>query len=195
LRFERALTLVELEVDAAEVDMEATQLMARHPDRAGGYFIQGLLFERSREWQNALVMFREAQRAEPAYAFAGLGEARVLLELGDSPGFRERVGSLRPLVRNVPEQRAELLRLASLHAERDGRFEDALMEMELAVQAAPGNVQLHVGLARLRAKVSDNLGARAALEQALLLSPGFPPARAALDELSRKATAAGDLPD
>ncbi len=185
-RFELALALLERGAPSDEVDRQATHLLGRHPERAGGYLIQGMLYARDERWERALVMFDEALRREPDNPHAVLGRARALLELGRIDEFRRAVGHARALVENAPRLRARVHVLLSMAAERDQRAGEAAMEMEMAAELLPDSAPLRYRLGKMLELAGRAAGARRAYREALRIDPNYAPARKALERLESK---------
>jgi putative inorganic carbon (HCO3(-)) transporter len=180
----RLLGLLHLEDGALpKAEDQATQLIARHPERPAGFLIQGLVAERGGEAELAYHMFTEAHDLDPARADAMLGKARALVLLKDWDRLVRVVGELRPLVVGKPGPLGELHVILSRMADGQGDRAVAIHEMEMAVRLAPRNLGYLIRLGELYADTSEWAQARSVWQRALRLSPGNESLRARLADL------------
>jgi Flp pilus assembly protein TadD len=181
----RALVLVLLGDDrlTAVAERAVTEFMALHPELADGYLFQGYLFERGADHVEALTMFREAMERDPANLDAAVAHVRGLEAIGDLAGMRAEIGSLRPALRGHPRLGAEMHRVLSRASQRGERWDQAIIEMELAATLAPRRAHLHYELGLLHLRVSDRVHARQGFARALALDKDHPHAAAALEKL------------
>lgn len=98
----------------------------------------------------ALALFEEAIRLEPARASTHLEAAQLLLQLGENLGqAEERLGAAVHLAPSDPVPRAQLARLL----ERTGRHQEALWACDAALSLFPGDGELQRLAARLRKRL------------------------------------------
>lgn len=165
----------------AAADAQATQLIARHDDRPGGFLLQGILAERAGEALVARHMFEEAHHLDEKRPDALLGLARSLVVLQDWDRLREVVGRLRPLVASLPNDLAQLHVILSRMAEIQGDTQMSLHEMTMASRLSPRSVPYLIRLGDRYAAALETGRARSSWQRALLLDPGNADAQRRLD--------------
>ncbi|NUN14320.1 MAG: O-antigen ligase family protein [Myxococcales bacterium] len=148
---------------------QATRLLGYFPDKPGGYLVQASIEEKAGRLAQALVLYRESQRLEKEPVDALLGEARVLVALGELREARLVLGRARSFVGTKKEQMGTLYEILSRASEREHRYDAAAVEMAIAVQMRPNDAAMWRRLSETRKKAGENTGAQAALRQAQIL--------------------------
>ena len=145
-------------------------LIAKDPDSALGYNLQGSVFYAQGKLNEARTAFNQALAAEPLYYPAAQGLVRMAQAAGDQ-AEAERV------LAQLSEQGSEQATLGLIDLKvASQQFNEALQLTEQAVQNFPESVAAVMGLSRLKMGFGDLPGAQAAAEQALTLSERSPDA-------------------
>ena len=152
-------------------DAQATQLIARHPDKPAGYLLQGIIAERAGDARTAYHMYSEAHQLDATKADSLLGMGRTLVDLKEWDKLKEVVGELRPLVAGNKLSLAKLHHILSQMAEEQLEPDVSVHEMEMAVQLDPRNIGFLVRLGDLHAKTEDLQSAESYFRRALALDP------------------------
>ena len=170
-----------------------TRLIATWPDDIDAWMQLDTLYTESAKWTELADVLRRraALEREPATRAQLLARrAQVLLEWLDSP--EEAAAALRHARTIAPDdaQLGDLLVTALVKANRDreaaaileDRIDSALAPSEVAISMSRGELAgLYIRLAQLRhERLSDQDGAREAIDQALALVPEHPTALAVL---------------
>lgn len=145
---------------------------------------QGLIFAQAGRWPEAETALARALKAAP-------NNENVLNALGVVAWQHNR---------NLDQAAGYFLRAIAIHTDIDdfsaslhsnlggvygeqGRVADAIAQMKLAVNIAPHDPEYHTNLAQAYIYAGQHELARAELETALALVPGYQPARAVLEQL------------
>src|SRR6185436_16314637 len=137
-------------------------------------------FERAAQcFERALAQLRNPDHPDTSLARCYAAEARAHLGLtffhaGEYP--RAELEMTRAL--EINPAFPDLLYYRARIREREGRVREALDDLERALAARPGAVEVHLLAAVCRSRLDDSRGAEQALQAALALGFGGPPAAA-----------------
>jgi tetratricopeptide (TPR) repeat protein len=161
------------------------RILDRHPDCAQAWYGLGRVQTAKREHAAALQSYAKACEVFPAFGaahFALAGELRLLgnkAEMGQQLAVYAKNATVEPplvdpLFRRIHDLnlgvQAHLQRAAEL--EKAGLLEEAVAENEAALTADPGDVQVHINLISLFARLAEPAKAQQHFEAAVALVPG-----------------------
>src|SRR5260370_14172380 len=141
------------------------------------------------EWQAQVRKYSEAQDWDSAMGILESGVARATEEM-DVRGWRARVLAWSGHLAEAEKEYLEIVKvsrndpdnwmgLANVYL-REGRTEEALRALSLALELDPKRADVHAARARALRAVGDRSEARKEFQQALNLEPTSPEARAGI---------------
>jgi tetratricopeptide (TPR) repeat protein len=161
------------------------RILDRRPDSAQAWYGLGRVQTAKREHAAALQSYAKACELFPAFGaahFALAGELRLLgkkAEMGQHLAVYSKNATVEPPLEDPLFQRihelnkgaqTRLQRAAAL--EKAGLLKEAVGENEAALAVDPRNVQAHINLISLHARMSDPVKAQQEFESAIALDPG-----------------------
>ena len=161
------------------------RILEAHADTPQAWYGLGRVLETERDHTAAVQSYSKACELFPAFGAAHFALARELRLLGNKAGMAQHLSAYSknvtvepplddPLFKRIRELnmgvQAHLQRAAEL--EKAALLEDAVRENEAALVVDPRNVQAHVNLISLRARLGDSTKARQHFDTAIALDPG-----------------------
>jgi len=161
------------------------RILDRHPDCAQAWYGLGRVQTAKREHGAALQSYAKACEVFPAFGAAHFALAGELRRLGNKREMGEHLAAYSknatdepllddPLFKRIHELnmgvQAHLQRGAEL--EKAGMVDEAIGENEAALAADPRDVQAHINLISLHARLADPAKAQQHFEAAIALDPG-----------------------
>jgi tetratricopeptide (TPR) repeat protein len=161
------------------------RILDGHPDCARAWYGLGRVQAAKREYAAAQQSYAKACEVFPAFGAAHFALAGELRLLGNKPEMGQHLAVYAknatvepplddPLFRRIHNLnmgvQAHLQRAAEL--EKAGLMEEAVGEDEAALAVDPGDVQVHINLISLLARLADPAKAQQHFEAAIALDPG-----------------------
>jgi tetratricopeptide (TPR) repeat protein len=150
---------------------EAT--LKNNPRNAGAYLSLALLYEKSREFQNAMKVYERAWKMNPNFWFAANNLAFLLSELSDNkPDYERALNLTKEALKMRPGDPAVIDTLGWVYY-RMGDYEKARVLIEKALEGAPDLAILNYHMGMVLYKIGQAEQARAKLEKSLETDEDF----------------------
>jgi TonB family protein len=157
-----------------------------------GHYQEGETLRAEKNFDGAIVAYREAIRARPEFPAAHLGLGIALRDKGD---LNNAASEIREVLRERPSD-AGAHNALGLTLFRAGDFNGAAVEYQEFVRLNPQDAEAHYNLANALEKKGDREGAVAEYRETLRLKPDFADSHS-MPEFSvvEKPSSGGSLPD
>jgi tetratricopeptide (TPR) repeat protein len=150
--------------------------LEKNPNQTGAHFLVGTLYQGQERLDEAEKHYREALRIDAEFAPAANNLAYLLADADGDLG--EALQLAQTARRTLPEDPYVMDTLGWVYYKR-GLYDSAIAEFTGSIEKLPDNATIHYHLGLALHKKGDVDRARAALERALALDPGFAEADAA----------------
>ena len=182
LRLAESLTTVAKWDEASRI---YRHVIAEHSDNPQGWYGLGRVQTAKGDHARAAESYAKACDLFPGYGAAHFALAGALRRLGRPAeaemhvaGYSNNVTTAPPIKDLFLQRVHELNHSTTVHIQRGaelektGKIEEAIREHEAALAADPDNVQVHVNLIALYARIGDPAKAKQQFEAAIRLNPG-----------------------
>ena len=155
-------------LDFAGAEVVLRELLQTQPPLPGAQHSLATVLYRTHRWAEAEALWRAVCQARPDDPHALNGHAAALVSC---ERYADARATLEGLLKRWPDFEPARLNLASLLRQNYQRPGQALAVLAPAVEANPGNPDLHFAIGRAKLDLLDPEGALSAYQQALALDP------------------------